>query len=161
MYQNYNYYQNSKYMNNNYSNYSCNNAYFMELIPRLEEYIQDELQDAAYYNALAELAPTQRAKDLIIEFGMDEAKHAENFQRTYYMLTGRYYIPQPLQPIVIEDYEDALKMRVIAETNDYEKYGKEYLMAPNKYLQDLFFNTRTVEAKHAMRMSILFEEEVD
>ncbi|ABW19533.1 ferritin-like domain-containing protein [Alkaliphilus oremlandii] len=162
MYQSYNYYQNNKCSNNNYLNCGYNNNnYFQELIPRLEEYIQDELQDSAYYYALAEFAPTQRAKDLIMEFGMDEAKHAENFQRAYSMITGRYYMPQPLKPIVIEDYEEALKIRVIAETNDYEKYGKEYLMAPNKYLQDLFFNTRTDEAKHAMRIPILFEEEAD
>ncbi len=160
MYRSYNYYPNNNYNNNNYSNYANNcNAYYMDLIPRLEEYIQDELQDSAYYYALAELAPTERAKDILIEFGMDEAKHAKNFQRAYYMITGRHFIPKPLDPIVIEDYEDALKIRVLAETKDYEKYGKEYLMAPNKYLQDLFFNTRTGEAKHAMRIAILFEEE--
>lgn len=68
-------------------------------------------------------------------------------------------MPGPIEPIVISDYEDALKQRVLAETRDYKKYGEEYLMAPNKYLKDLFFNTRTVEAQHAMRISILFEED--
>src|SRR5690606_28128931 len=104
---------------NNYPSNNCN-TYFMELIPKLEEYIQDEMQDSAYYYALAELAPTQRAKDLIMEFGMDEAMHAENFQKAHYMITGRYFMPKPLKPIEIKDYEEALKIRVIAETNDYE-----------------------------------------
>ncbi|QUH20016.1 ferritin-like domain-containing protein [Alkaliphilus sp. B6464] len=145
---------------NNYSNYNHNcNIYYMELIPRLEEYIQDELQDSAYYKTLAKLAPTQRAKDLIMEFSADEAMHAENFQRAYFMITGRYFMPQPLEPVVIEDYEEALKIRILAETKDYKKYGDEYLRAPNKYLKDLFFETRTVEAQHAMRIPILFEEE--
>lgn len=154
MYQNY----------NNHTSCNCNpnyNNYYMELIPRLAEYIQDELQDSAYYAALAELAPTQLAKDLIMEFSMDERMHAENFQMAYCILTGNYFVPAPLEPIIIADYEDALKKRIIAETSDYKKYGNEYLMAPDKYLRDLFFNTRTVESIHAMRITILFEEEAD
>ncbi|SHI09287.1 ferritin-like domain-containing protein [Sporanaerobacter acetigenes] len=134
-------------------------GYYIGLVKRLEEYIQDELQDSAYYKELAKLAPTDFSKEIILGFSQDEAMHAENFQRTYYMITGRYYMPGPIEPIVISDYEDALKQRVLAETRDYKKYGEEYLMAPNKYLKDLFFNTRTVEAQHAMRISILFEED--
>ncbi|WP_352404232.1 ferritin-like domain-containing protein [Sporanaerobacter acetigenes] len=134
-------------------------GYYIGLVKRLEEYIQDELQDSAYYKELAKLAPTDFSKEIILGFSQDEAMHAENFQRVYCMITGRYYMPGPIEPIVISDYEDALKQRVLAETRDYKKYGEEYLMAPNKYLKDLFFNTRTVEAQHAMRISILFEED--
>lgn len=50
-------------------------------------------------------------------------------------------------------------MSIIAETNDYEKYGDQYLRASSKYFKDLFFTTRTGEARHAMRIPILFEEE--
>lgn len=141
--------------------YPYDNGYYSNLILRLEEYIQDELQDSAYYRELAKLAPTDRAREIILGFSADEAGHAANFQQAYYSLTGRRYMPEPLEPIVIKDYEDALKVRIIAETNDYKKYGEEYLMAPTRYLKDLFFMTRTVEAQHAMRIPILFEEEAD
>ena len=144
--------------NYNY-NSNCNWEYYTQLTKRLEEYIQDELQDSAYYKELAKLAPTDFSKELINEFSHDEQMHAENFQNAYFMITGRYYYPKPLDPIVIDDYEDALKIRIIAETNDFKKYGEEYLMAPNKYLRDLFYMTRTVEGQHAMRIPILFEEE--
>lgn len=147
----------------NCDNYNYNDnynwEYYTQLIKRLEEYIHDELHDSAYYKELAKLAPTELSKELINEFSRDEQMHAENFQNTYFMITGRYYYPQPLDPIVIEDYEDALKVRIIAETNDFKKYGEEYLMAPNKYFKDLFYMTRTVEGQHAMRIPILFEEE--
>lgn len=133
--------------------------YYLKLITRLEEYIQDELQDSAYYRELAKLAPTELSKEIILGFSEGEKEHAETFQNVYITLTGRRYIPKPLEPIEIKDYEDALKIRVIAETNDYKKYGDEYLMAPTKYLQDIFFSVRTVEAQHAIRISILFEEE--
>lgn len=145
--------------NYNYDCYDPNYGYYMQLVKRLAEYIQDELQDSEYYKELAKMAPTDLSKEIINEFSEDEMNHAKNFQQVYYMLTGRYYVPEPVEPIVIDDYEEALKIRVLAETNDYEKYGEEYLMAPNKYLRDLFFMTRTKEAMHAMRISILFEEE--
>lgn len=134
-------------------------GYYIGLVKRLEEYIQNELEDSDYYKGLAKLAPTELSKEIILRLSEDEAMHAENLQRTYYMITGRYYTIEPIEPVVISDYEDALKQRVLAETNDYKKYGEEYLMAPNKYLKDLFFNTRTVEAQRAMRISILFEED--
>jgi rubrerythrin len=135
--------------------------YYHQLIRDLAEYIQDEMQDSAYYQELAKLAPTDRARTLILEFSQDEYTHARNFQEAYRMLTGNYYAPMPLNPVVILDYEEALKTRVIAETRDYKKYGEKYLRAPNKYLQDLFFMTRTDEAIHAMRIPVLFEEEND
>lgn len=149
------------YYFDNYSNeyWSCN--YYQQLIKDLAEYIQDELQDAYYYQELSKLAPTDRAKTIILEFSRDESNHAQNFQEAYRSITGMYYTPSPLKPVVIEDYEDALKLRIIAETNDYKKYGDQYLKAPTKYLQDLFFTTRTVEAQHAMRIPILFEEEAE
>lgn len=135
--------------------------YYAQLIEDIEEYIQDEMQDSLYYKELAKLAPTPLAKKIILEFSADEKKHAENMQSAYYMLTGRYFKPSPLKPVTITDYDTALKQRIIAETKDYQKYGEQYLKAPNKYLKDLFFMTRTVEAKHAMRIPILFEEEAE
>ncbi len=136
-----------------------NISYYQQLTEDLEEYIQDELQDSAFYQELARLAPTALSKQIILEFSSDEKMHAKNFQETYRMLTGKYYTPKPLEPISIKNYESALKQRILAETKDYKKYGEQYLKAPTKYLQDLFFMTRTIEAQHAMRIPILFEEE--
>lgn len=153
-----NYFYDNQY--NYYNNPYCY-SYYNQLIKDLAEYIQDEMQDAAYYQELAKLAPTDKARALILGFSQDESTHAKNFQEAYRMLTGSYYVPQPLQPISITDYDEALKIRIMAETNDYKKYGDQYLRAPNKYFKDLFFTTRTVEAQHAMRIPILFEEELE
>ena len=151
---------------NQYNNDYCyhdyyQNEYYKTLLQDLEEYIQDELQDSFYYQELAKSAPTNFARDIILEFSKDEKMHAQRFQEVYYMITGSYFTPKPLKPVVITDYEDSLKQRVLAETKDYGKYGEQYLKAPNKYLRYLFFRTRTVEAQHAMRISILFEEEAE
>ena len=46
-------------MNYDYYNY----GYYMQLIMDLEEYIQDEMQDSAYYRELAKFAPTDLSRD--------------------------------------------------------------------------------------------------
>jgi rubrerythrin len=60
---------------------------------------------------------------------------------------------------MVPDYMEALKQRIMAETRDYQKYGKQYLCAPNAYYRNLFFETKTAEAQHAMRIPILLHEE--
>ncbi len=142
--------------------YDCSNyydqSYYMSLIPRLEEYIDDELNDSNYYKELAKLAPTPWAKDIINQFSIDEADHAERFQEMYMCITGVRYIPKPLNPVMIKDYKEELKIRALPETKDFRKYGEEYLMAYNKHFKDSFFRMSQVEGGHAMLIPILLEE---
>lgn len=145
-------------MNGCYPNYPCPGQHY-GLINDTKEYIQDELSDSLYYTELAKKAPTPRAKTILEEFSKDEKNHAQHFIQAYYLLTGMIYQPTPVKPPVIPEYEEALKQRIIAETNDYKKYGEKYLMVNIPALKDLFFMTRTDEAIHAMRIPILFEEE--
>ena len=136
----------------------CNPMSDYLLAADIEEYIHDELKDSRYYSLLATKAPTQRARDLLMEFSRDEQGHAENFMRAYFMLTGRMYTLQAMEPIEVPDYREALKVRILAETHDYRKYGEKYLIACNRCLKDLFYMTRTVEAQHAMRIPLLMDE---
>ena len=133
-------------------------SYWDQLVRDLGEYIQDETRDAQYYNILAEQAPTPFAREIILEFSRDEAQHAANFKEAYLCLTGKPYEEQPMAGPVVPEYRQALKDRTIAETNDFIKYGKQYLMAPDPYLRNLFFITGRIEAVHAMRIPLLFEE---
>ena len=132
--------------------------YQFKLVNDIEEYINDEVEDSIYYCELSKIAPTNLSKDLLLEFSNDEKSHAENFKQAYYYMTGRMFVTKLIEPPKISEYKEALKIRMLAETKDYKKYGEQYLLAPNKYLKDLFFMTRTVEAQHAMRIPILFEE---
>ena len=128
-------------------------------IDDLGKYINDELRDSKYYEILAKKAPTKKAEDLLMEFSKDEYMHAQNFMNAYYSLTGRMYQPENVEePNVPDDFEKALKERILAETDSYKEYGEQYLKAPTTYLQALFFMTRTSEAQHAMRMPILLHE---
>lgn len=133
------------------------NDYQSKLIIDLEEYIQEELKDSVIYEHLSNLAPTKISKNLLLEFSQDEKTHAEYFQDVYSMLKGSSFTPKPIT-VKNTNYAEGLKKRIAVETNDYRKYGKQYLDAPTKDLRDLFFGIRDIEAQHAMRIPILLQE---
>lgn len=129
-----------------------------ELICDLRNYIQDELKDSYYYQELARVAPTRMSQELLMEFSRDEKRHAENFMKEYHRLTGRKYKPDSVPPTRIIDYEQSLKQRIIEETNAYEEYGKVYQSVCDPCLRRMFWDARTDEAQHAMRIPILLHE---
>lgn len=137
---------------------ACDPASDYALAPDLEEYVHDEMRDSRYYALLAEKAPTQRARDLLMEYSRDEMTHAHNFMSALYLLTGQTYYPPAVADPTVPEYEEALRERLLAETADYKKYGEKYLVACHSCLRNLFFMTRTVEAQHAMRIPLLMEE---
>lgn len=129
-----------------------------KLISDLEGYIIKELYDSLYYKALAEKAPTRLAKEILMEFCRDEKSHAESFMEAYHHLTGKVFESPPEENIHIPCFEEALKNRMLEETNDYKIYGKQYVDASCKHLKDLFFMAKISEGLHAMRIPLLFEE---
>ncbi len=135
--------------------------YYIKLVKALEEYIQEELQDSAFYLALSKLSPNEYIKAIILEFAETEQVHAESFQKAYYRLTGLSYTPKPLAPIELNDYQSALSLIISDEVEDFKKYGEQYNMAPTQYLQDLFYMAKTMESQHIMRLPFLIDENTD
>lgn len=129
-----------------------------QLITDIAEYIMDELGDSRYYTLLAGKAPTPRAREILMEMAADEYKHAQNFMRAYYALTGRMFTPTAIQDPNIPAWDEALKLRLLAETRDYKKYGEKYLLVGIPWLKDMFFMARTDEGIHAMRIPLLMAE---
>jgi hypothetical protein len=125
------------------------------LISDISQYITDEMRDSKYYMILASLAPTLRGKDILMEFSRDEWTHSQNLINAYTILTGQAYRQPSAESPVVPEYNEALKVRILAETADYKKYGEKYLAACSPYLKHMFFMLRTDEAMHAMRMQIL------
>jgi hypothetical protein len=121
----------------------------------IAEYIADEMSDSRYYALLSEQAPTERGRDLLLEFSLDEWSHSQRLMLAYQLLTGRAYIPQPIADPVVSEYSEALKIRLLAETADYKKYGEKYMATCNLCLKEMFYTLRTYEGVHAMRMPLL------
>ena len=123
------------------------------LLSRLTEYISDELGDNLYYRKLSERAPDEMQKKLLLEFSEDEKTHAEAFAKEIKRMTGKqYFLPSVNEPNIPDDYKTALRARVINESNDFRKYGNEYLNAPNSSLKNAFYKSRTDENVHALRI---------
>lgn len=132
--------------------------YYVKLADEILTYIEKELRDGFFYNELALKAPTPATKEILIELGNDEMIHAENFTQAYYYLTGKMYVPKSHIKIDVPGYEEALKIRILAEAGDYRQYGEAYMEAPNKYLRDLFFTIKMIEASHARRVPVLLQD---
>lgn len=129
--------------------------FYSGLASRLLEYITDETGDSMYYRELAKEAPDHRAKDLLLEFSRDEAEHAANFSCVYRQLTGMEPMICPVSPPKVPPYCEAIKQRIMAESGDFVKYGKEFLDDPDPELRNLFYITGAVENRHALRLTTL------
>lgn len=122
---------------------------------KLLGYIAEETSSSLFYQRLAALAPTPGEKELLTKFAKDEARHAANFRTVYRQITGKAGKVPSASPPQIESYQEALRQRILAESNDYLKYGDEFLTAPDMYLRSLFYKIGANEAQHGMALAIL------
>ncbi|MEM1483631.1 ferritin-like domain-containing protein [Oscillospiraceae bacterium PP1C4] len=131
----------------------------MTILQKLQVYINAELGDAALYRELAKIAPDENAHVLLLEFAEDEQSHADEFKRIYRAITGHSYNPA-VPPVVLKDsYRDILQDRVLDESEDFRKYGKQYLQTTqNIPLRNAYYRARTDENVHALRLLYLLSE---
>lgn len=126
---------------------------------KLQMYISAELGDAALYRALAQSAPSEPDRQLLLEFAGDEQSHAETFKRIYRTLTGRSYNPVVNPPVLTGTYRDVLRERVLDESGDFRKYGEQYITTVNNnMLRDAYYRARTDENVHALRLLYMLNE---
>lgn len=122
-------------------------------------YIDAETSDATLYRELANMAPSEDAREILMDFADDEQSHADEFIMLYRSITGRKYTPEVKPVQLVGSYRDILLDRVIDESGDFRKYGDEYLQASkNKALQDAFYRARTDENVHALRLLYLLNQ---
>ncbi len=129
--------------------------YFRKLADKLLEFIAEETSASLYYQQLAALAPGSGEKELLRKLAKDEARHAAYLRTVYRQITGRPGRVLPASPPSIDSYQGALRQRLFAESNDYLKYGDEFLTAPDMYLRCLFYKIGAAEAQHGMILTIL------
>ncbi|MFW5972271.1 MAG: ferritin family protein [Bacillota bacterium] len=125
-------------------------------------YIEEELEAAAYYQDLSDLAPDPQAKQILLEFSHDERIHANQFQQIYEALSSREYSsPGEIDyNFEINNYINSLESRMLEETADFKKYKNTYLSVNDNTFRDIFFNAMHDEAHHAMRILYLIHMEM-
>lgn len=124
------------------------------LIENIYLSIADQLRNAAYFRAVAEIAPDQFSADILMEFAQDEREHAYQFQQAYEKLTGKNYTPPTEEyefNLETEDYEAALEKIVLEASSDHKKYKDFYLMTHHQYLRDIFFNALIDKSYQSIR----------
>jgi rubrerythrin len=129
--------------------------YYSNLPARLLEYIVDETKDSLYYKKLAGEVKNKCSRELFLEFSRDEAQHAANFRQVYRQITGVEAPIGPVNPPEIPNYCEAIKQRIMAESNDFVKYSQEAMNTPVMELHHLFHMTGVMEAKHGLRLTTL------
>ncbi|GAB6137743.1 ferritin-like domain-containing protein [Halanaerobaculum tunisiense] len=129
------------------------------LLKQLYLAIESALRDAAYYRALAAIAPDRLAENLFEEFAKDERGHAYQFRQAYERLTGETYTAEQNYDIDIpeDEYESAIAKSIWEDTAQYKDYKSYYLMTNNHYLRDIFFNALHDKMYHAVRELYLLQ----
>ena len=112
--------------------------------------VRDEQHDEVFYRQLADLAPNQEERALILEVSRQEHNHNQLLHDVYRQLTGRDLPPQP-QPQVQrpESYLDGLSKAIFGEMNGVEHYRQLYTSLPaGSAYRDVVFGIMTNEANH-------------
>lgn len=116
--------------------------------------VQAEMGAHHRYMTLAQMAPTQEARNLMIMNARDEHTHAEAFSNMYEDLTGREpameMTPSHSEMNQNMSFTDLLRMQIHDEHNDFAKYGRMMTMTDNPDYRDRIFRAHKDELRHAM-----------
>ena len=120
---------------------------------KLQIYIKAELGDAQLYRQLADMAPNDHFRQLLLEFAQDEQAHATEFQRIYRIITGSAFTPEVPPTMLQGSFFDILRERVLDESGDFRKYGEQFILCDSHtLLRRAYYRARTDENVHALRL---------
>ena len=125
-------------------------------ITKLEKYITDEINDAYIYEELSKYAPSEDARNTLLDLSVDQKNNAMMFLSIYRDELLRDFKPQ-IQPITAtpETYFDLIKKQTLKEIADYRQFEKEYLQEnSNSRLKEAYYNTRT--GSNVLALSLLY-----
>jgi len=128
-------------------------------IENVKSYIQNENEDAIFYDTLIKLAPNEEQKKIIENIRDDEKIHAQIFRKIFTQLTGVVLpMANPNMNKIENDnmsYMDGLKKAFFGELEAVKKYRETMAYMPNKPLYDMFMFILTDEMRHADKYNYL------
>ncbi|MBD3108175.1 ferritin-like domain-containing protein [Bacillus sp. AGMB 02131] len=120
-----------------------------KMVSNLEQAINGEYSAIQCYAKLAEMAPSDMAKERIREIRNDEKRHLKVFSQLYTSLTGN----QP-KPKITEECPDNYKKGLDFAFKDEQQAVDTYLTAAdeatNWYVKDAFRRAAADEQNHAV-----------
>lgn len=119
------------------------------LVKDVEKAINGEYSAIACYNKLADLAPTQQARQQIYEIRQDEIRHYEAFSNIYKQLTGKQPSPKITEPCP-DQYMDGIEAAFVDEQKTTDFYYEIERKAQDLSIKETFRQAGADEQNHAV-----------
>ena len=118
--------------------------------------VADEVEDAAMYETLINMAPTEEAKEIITSIRDDEKIHNKILKEVFTELTG-VVLPNNTEMANYPKttYIDGLQKAFMGELKAVEKYREILTYMPSKELYNKILYIMTDEMKHAIKYNYL------
>ncbi len=126
----------------------------------LEDFIEDEVSDSAYYAALAGKTSQSAARAVFNRLSADERRHSRQLQTAYFLLTGNSYTPRRPAPLPPRSMLEALRQRYAAEISGAKAYADAALRlrdTDEPELRDMLIAFAADEKRHASEIKRLVE----
>ncbi len=125
----------------------------------LESYYA-EMQAHHHYIMMAQMAPTEEARQIMTMNAHDEHSHAQAFAAIFKELTGTEPPHKGMQMMPMQgtmSFMEHVRMQLFDEYADFEKYKNMYLMTDNPQYRDTLFDAMHDELRHAMLLTYLLD----
>ena len=126
---------------------------------KLQDYINIESSHARFYEALANAAPTDEARNMLLELSKDEMNHVNILSSLYKEYTNYDYVPLT-EPIYITEtsYRQNLKKQILNEITNFRNYEKDFNQEEdNVRLRETFQDLKSDELVFVTTLLYLLE----
>lgn len=130
---------------------------FQQALGALLAGISDEAAAVDFYSRLADCAPNQNHKNIILHAFEDKKAHLKEFTDLYGALTGKRPHCQ-FRKIHFNSYKDGLQKAYEVEQKDYQQYENSYWLTRTLPVGQVFLRALTDEKQHAARFHQLLKE---
>ncbi len=127
----------------------------------LENFIEDESSDSAYYAALAARTASRSARTALDRLSAEERRHARRLQTALFLLAGNSHVPKRPAPTPPRSTLEALRQRYAAESRGagaYAAAAEQFAGEAGGDLRELFLALADDERRHAREIKRLVEE---
>lgn len=126
------------------------------LVKDIEKALNGEYSAIACYNKLADRAPTNEAREQILEIREDEIRHYEAFRNIFRQLTGKEPSPKITEPCP-ENYREGILASFKDEQKTTDFYYEIERKAQDISIKETFRQAAADEQNHAVWFLYFFQ----
>ena len=138
-----------------------------KLVSVIRESIMDEESEVGMYDSLANMAPSEEQKNIILKIAENEATHGTILKKLFQELTGSMWssnVPNNPDTKINKQnnlgYTDMLKKVFMSELKAIEKYRELLAYAPTKDIYSMLFYIFSDEIRHSSLYNYLITQNI-